>query len=39
MEIEVIFNVKDVAKRYLVGQQGMAEEWDEKELAYLILFA
>lgn len=36
MEIKVIFNVKDVAKRYLVGQQGIAEEWDKKELPYLI---
>jgi len=39
MEIKVIFHVKDMAKRYLEGQQGMEEEWDKKELVYLILFA
>lgn len=36
MEIKVIFNVKDMAKRYLEGQQGLEEEWDKKELAYFI---
>lgn len=39
MEIKVTFNVKDVAKRYLQGQQGTEGEWDKKELAYSILLA
>lgn len=39
MEIKGIFNMKDMAKSYLEGQQGMEEEWDKKGLAYLISLA